>query len=160
MLAGGHRQPGDVIEQRVAGLHGAHIGLHRQQFFAREHLLDRVQRVFRKAIPEQRHLRVVIGVADGQAHHEAIYLRVGEELRARRADVVLRCDDDKGLFQRICPPVHGDLPLLHRLQQRGLRFAGGAVDFVAQKQVGVRRRALVIDELAALRLIHRKADDI
>ena len=34
------------------------------------------------------------------------HLRVGEELRARRADVVLRRDDDKGLFQRICPPVH------------------------------------------------------
>ena len=160
MLAGGHRQSGDVIEQRVAGLHGAHIGLHRQQFFAREHLLDRVQRVFRKAIPKQRHLRVVIGIADGQAHHEAIHLRVGEELRARRADVVLRRDDDKGLFQRMRLPVHGDLPLLHRFQQRGLRFAGGTVDLVAQKQVGARRRALVIDELPALRLIHRKADDI
>ena len=45
---GGHRQPGDVIEQRVAGLHGAHIGLHRQQFLAREHLLDCVQRVFER----------------------------------------------------------------------------------------------------------------
>ena len=56
--------------------------------------------------------------------------------------------------------IDGYRAFFHDLQQRGLRFAGGAVDFVAQKQVGVRRRALVIDELTALRLIHRKADDI
>ena len=93
---------------------------------------------------------------------KAIHLRVGEELRARR-EPTLFCVamTTKGFSSGYVSPVHGDLPLLHRLQQRGLCFAGGAVDFVAQ-QAGWRASPTpsMIDELTALRLIHRKADDI
>ena len=45
-----HYEPFAIYSKKVTNLadlqDGAHIGLHRQQFFAREHLLDRVQRVF------------------------------------------------------------------------------------------------------------------
>lgn len=57
-------------------------------------------------------------------------------------------------------PVHGDLAFFHRFQKGGLRFAGGAVDFVGQKQIGVRRRARTIEKLSAGRVVHGEADDV
>lgn len=65
-----------------------------------------------------------------------------------------------GLGRQVGVPIHGDLSLFHRFQKGGLRFAGCAVDLVAQKQIGVRHGAGAVDEFAALPVIDGEADDI
>jgi hypothetical protein len=41
--------------------------------------------------------------------------------------------------------VDGDLPLLHRLQERGLGLGGGAVDLVADHDVGEHAAGLELE---------------
>ena len=55
--------------------------------------------------------------------------------------------------------VHGDLALLHHLQQRRLGLAGGAVDLVGQQQVG-HDCAGLIDKAAALLMVHGETHDV
>ena len=58
-----------------------------------------------------------------------------------------------GCGQQVGVPVDGDLPLLHRLEQRRLRLGGGAVDLVGDHDVR-EDRALLELELA----VHRVED--
>ena len=50
-------------------------------------------------------------------------------------------------------PIHSDLPFCHGLQQAGLGFWGGSVDFIRQKHL-VHDRACLIGELAAFHIIN------
>src|SRR5205823_7522020 len=45
---------------------------------------------------------------------------------------ILCCDDKKWLRQFVSHAIDRDVPLLHRLEQRALRFGSGAIDFVDQ----------------------------
>ena len=56
-------------------------------------------------------------------------------------DGVLGGDDQKRLGQRMRVAVHRHLALVHRLQQRGLRFGSGAVDFIGQQDIRKHRPA-------------------
>src|SRR5262249_41768829 len=51
-------------------------------------------------------------------------------------DRVLGGDQEERGGQGVGGAVDGDLPLLHRLQERGLRARGGAVDLVHEQEVG------------------------
>ena len=63
-------------------------------------------------------------------------------------------------MQRIGRAVHGDLTLLHGLQQGGLGFAARPVDFIAQQQVGVVQRTGMIGKAAALPVVHGEAHQV
>jgi 16S rRNA (adenine1518-N6/adenine1519-N6)-dimethyltransferase len=74
-------------------------------------------------------------IVDAQLHHEAVDLRLGERVRPLMLDRILRGDDDEGVGERVRRVADGDLPLLHRLEQRALDFGGSAVDLVGQHEV-------------------------
>ncbi len=89
------------------------------------------------------------GIADRDARHEAVPLRLGQRVGALHLHRVLRRDDHEGAGQFMGLPVHRHLALLHRLQQRRLGLGGGAVDFVADHDLGEDRAGLEL-ELPAL----------
>ncbi len=63
-----------------------------------------------------------IGVADAQAHQEAIELRFGQRIGAVVFDRILGGDHHEGTRQRVGAAVDGDLALVHGFEQRGLGF--------------------------------------
>ena len=100
-----------------------------------------VERVDGVALAQHERLGAVVGVAHRDAHHEAVALRLGQGVGALHLERVLRRDDEERLGQRVRVPVDGDLALLHRLEQRGLRLGGGAVDLVGDHDVREDRAA-------------------
>ncbi len=70
------------------------------------------------------------------AGHEAVALRLREGIGPLHLDGVLRGDHHEGARQAVGLSVGRDLPLRHRLQERGLGLRGGAVDLVAHDDVG------------------------
>ena len=56
-------------------------------------------------------------------------------------------------------PVHRDVPLLHHLQQRGLRLRAGAVDLVGEHDVGEHRPAVEVERPGAL-VVDADAGDV
>ena len=97
-------------------------------------------------------------VAGGQRHRqleqEPVELRLGQRVGALVLHRVLGGDHDERVGQHPRGALDGDLPLLHRLQQRRLRLRRRAVDLVGEQQVGEdrplaegeRRRARVVDQ--------------
>ena len=79
---------------------------------------------------------VEAGVAEADAHQEAIQLGFGEGEGAFVFDGVLGGDDEEGRGQGVGDAVDGDLAFFHGFQQGGLGFGGGAVDFVGEYQLG------------------------
>ena len=95
------------------------------------------------AVPQDVDLTGEVGIAHGQADHEAVQLGLGQELRTCRAHGVLGGDNGKGRRQRVRDTVHCDLALLHHLQQGRLGLAGGTVDLVSQEKIGHNRAGLI-----------------
>ena len=75
------------------------------------------------------------GIADLDVEHEAVELGFGQRIGPFLLDRVLRGDDEERIGQVVGLPADGDLALLHRLQQGGLRLGRRAVDFVGQQDV-------------------------
>ena len=111
------------------------------------------------AVAENIDAALVVGVAHADTNQETVKLGIGEHRRAGRTDRVLCGKDDKRLRQIIRFAVHCDLMFFHRFQQRGLRLAGGTVNFICQQQIRHDRAGLV-DELVRFFIIDREADDV
>ena len=111
------------------------------------------------AVAEDVDAALMVGVAHADADEEAVKLGIGEHRRTGRAHRVLCSEDDKRVWQGIRLAVHRDLVLLHGLQQRGLRLAGGTVNFICQQQIR-HDRAGLIDEFVRLFVIDREAYDV
>src|SRR5258708_3855935 len=75
-------------------------------------------------------LGVAFGISHANPHQETIELRLGQRISAVVLAGILCGDDQKRLRERIGMRVDGDLPLIHGLEQGGLRLRSGAVDFV------------------------------
>ena len=100
-----------------------------------------------------------IGIAELDAHQEAIELRLGQRKRADLIRRILRRDDEERFVERIGLAVGRDLVFLHGFEQRALRLGRRAIDFVGQHQLREHRSA-VEAELSGLRLEDRDADDV
>ena len=111
------------------------------------------------AVAENIDAALVVGVTHADTNQKTVKLGIGEHRRTGRAHRVLCSEDDKRVRQSIRLAVHRDLVLLHRLQQRGLRLAGGTVNFIRQQQIRHDRAGLV-DELVRFFIIDREADDV
>ena len=160
MLARGHCQPRDIVDDLIVHRHPANLLLHGNKRRCVRSLLYLLHGIFQLPVADKRHLTLIIRVTDCELHQKSIHLRVWERLCTGRADLVLRSNDAERIGQRIANPVHSDLLFLHGLQKRRLRLAGGAVDLVAQQQVGIRYDARHIAERILLLVVHGKADDI
>ncbi len=74
-------------------------------------------------------------VADLDVQQEPVELRFGQRVRALLFDRVLSRHDHEQIVECVTAVADGDLPLLHRLQQRGLHLGRRAVDLVRENQV-------------------------
>ena len=86
--------------------------------------------------PEHLDLVVAARVADRDPHEEAVELRLRQRIRPLVLDRVLRREDEKRRREQMRRVLDRDLPLLHRLEQRGLRLRRGAVDLVGKEKIG------------------------
>ena len=98
-------------------------------------------------------------VADRDAGHEPVALRLRQRVGALHLDGVLGRHDDERLGERVGRPVDGDLGLLHRLQERALRLGRGPVDLVADDDVGEDRPRAEL-EVAHVLVEDRDAGDV
>ncbi len=113
------------------------------------------QRVLAAVHVEHGQLGTGVRVPHGDAGGEPVALRLGERVGAFHLDRVLGGDHHERGLQQVGHPVDGDLPLLHRLQQRGLGLRRRPVDLVADHDVREHRARL---ELEVARLLVVDAD--
>ena len=159
MRAGLFYERGHIVQNGIAHIDLSHVLHQSQQFFLVDHGIRPVKGIIHMAVAENVDATFVVGVAHADTDEEAVKLRIGEHRRTGRPDRVLRGEDDKRVGQIIRLAVHGDLVLLHRFQQCGLRLAGGTVNFIRQQQIR-HDRAGLIDKLICLFIINREADDV
>ena len=108
---------------------------------------------------EQRTLRGRIGIAQRQAHQEAVELALRQRMGADLLGRILGGDDEEGRGQAQRLAVDADLMLLHRLQQRALGARPGPVDLVGQQHLG-EDRALMEDKALAVSLVDTDPDQV
>jgi hypothetical protein len=99
----------------------------------RLHVLERRRPDPAMPEPEDRPLRLLVGIAELELEQEAVELRLGQRVRPLVLDGVLRREDEERLGQRVRLALDRDLPLLHRLEQRGLRLRRRPVDLVGEE---------------------------
>ncbi len=99
------------------------------------------------------HLVVLREVGDDDVEHEAIELRLGERISALELDRILRREHEERLLERIGPAGGGDVILLHRFEQRGLRLRRRAVDLVGEDDLREDRPLHEPEAAAALALV-------
>src|SRR6202040_3703343 len=84
-----------------------------------------------------------------RTHHdleqEAIHLRFGQRISALEFDRVLRRQHHEWRIERISAAEDRYLPLLHRFEHGGLGLGCGAIDFVAEHDVGENRTGLEME---------------
>ena len=102
-------------------------------------------------------------VIDPDVKHESVELRLGQRIGAFLFDRVLCREHEERLFERVGSVAGGDHFFLHRLEQRGLRFRRGPVDFVGEEQVAKDRAFDEAENLFTCGLIRFEdvgADDV
>ena len=76
------------------------------------------------------------GVAEAEAHHEAVELVFGEGVGAFEFPWILGGDDEEGLRQDVGVAFDGYLAFAHGFEQCALIAGSCAIDFVGQQDVG------------------------
>ena len=77
-----------------------------------------------------------VGIAQAQAHEEAIELRLGQREGAFILDGILRGQHGERTRHSVTDAAHGDLAFFHAFQQRGLRLGRGPVDLIGEHNLG------------------------
>ena len=99
------------------------------------------------------------GIADANAHHEPVELRLGQRKGAGEVLGVLRGDHQERLGQRQRAAVERHLTVVHRLEQRRLGARARAVDFVGEQDVR-EDRTLAQHELATPLIVDRHTEHV
>ena len=124
-----------ITDEMIAHGHLPHALLQRDDVGRREHgpgLLD--DRACRAAGDLEFLLKR--RVVHPHLEHEAILLCFRQRIGALLLDRVLRGEHEEGIDEPVPHAADAHLPLLHRLQERGLRLGGRAVDLVGEHDVG------------------------
>ena len=98
-------------------------------------------------------------VAELEPDHEAVDLRLGQRVGALVLDRVLGGEDEERARELVRVDVDRDHPLLHALEQAGLRLRRGAVDLVDDHDVREDRAGPELEALLAL-VVDVGADDV
>src|SRR6266550_4620812 len=106
---------------------------------------------------EDASLLALLWVADVQLEHETIKLRLRQLVGAFLFDWILSGQNQERIGERISLFADGDLPFLHRFQQRALNFGGRAIDFVGQNQIR-KDWSKLGGEFAGTRIIDERSD--
>ena len=130
----GARERHGVARYGFGDRHAAYELLKRRNVGAGHGVLKAVD-LHRRRRRRDLHLLIFREVIHDDVEHEAVELRFRQRVRALELDRVLRREDVKGLVELVGLSLHRDAVLLHRLEQRGLRFGRRAVDFVSQHDV-------------------------
>ena len=119
-----------------------------------------VQHAVARLVAEQHAgLGVGVRIAEREPDHEAVDLRLGQRVGALVLDGVLRREDQERAREFVRGGVHGDVALLHALEQAGLRLRRGAVDLVHEHDVGEDRARAELEARLAL-VVDLRADDV
>ena len=89
-------------------------------------------------------------VAEREADHEAVDLRLGQRVGALELDRVLRGEHEERPGELVRVHVDRDAALLHALEQARLRLGRGAVDLVDEHDVGEDRARAELEAVLAL----------
>ena len=100
------------------------------------HWTEGVERGLGRLLGQHARLVAERRIADRHPHGEAVELGLRQRIRALVLDRVLGRDDEERPVEDVRRSVDGDLRLLHRLEERGLRLRRGAVDLVDEEDVG------------------------
>ena len=130
------QQRDHVGAQRVGRVHarggvlgGQHVGRARDR-------LEPADAIAVLVLGEHRDLRARSRVAERDADHEAVDLRLGQRVGALELDRVLRGEHEERARELVSVQVDGDRALLHALEQPRLRLGRRAVDLVDEHDVG------------------------
>ena len=107
---------------------------------------QRIDRLAVAVLAQDGLLGVAVGVADAQAHQEAVELAFRQRIGALELVGVLRGQHEERRAQRPRLAVQRHLAVAHRLQQGALGARRGPVDLVGQDDLGEERAGLE-DEL-------------
>lgn len=158
-VAGGVDESEDEALDVGAGVDGIDFGAEGEQFGAGGDGFD--AGLLGEPTPAFHHLEFVgeFGVTDDEFEKEAVGLGFGEGIGAFLFDGVLGGHDEERFGEAIAGAADGDLPFLHGLQEGGLDFGGGTVDFVGENEVG-KDGAVVDAEFRVAGIEDHGADDV
>jgi hypothetical protein len=97
--------------------------------------------------------------AHGNGEEKAIELRLGEGEGSSGGGVVLSGHDEKGIGQVLRFAIDGDLPLIHGLEEGGLRARRGPIDLIGEKEIGKHWAGYEVEAAVAL-MIEIVAEDV
>ena len=158
-IARGGADGGDIGAHLGRGIGALHLLLHGEHVLRGADGGERLHGRGRAAVArEDVHLVLHGRIADGNAHEEAVHLRLRQRIGAYEIDRILRGEHHERAGERIGDAVDGDLPLLHDLKQRALRLGRGAVDLVGEDDLREDRARAVLH--LARDAGHRIAGDV
>jgi hypothetical protein len=97
--------------------------------------------------------------AHGNGEEKAIELGLGEGEGSGGGGVVLGGHDEKGIGQVLRFAIDGDLPLIHGLEEGGLRARRGPIDLIGEKEIGKHWAGYEVEAAVAL-MIEIVAEDV
>ena len=159
MRPGGGDDANDVVTDSVLHVDELDRFLQRAQITLVDDLPYGLDRVLIPLRFQDGYLVLVVRVAELQAYEEAVELRFGQREGALVLDRVLGRHHDERFRHAIGHAVHGDLVLLHALEQCGLSFGGCAVDLIGEHDLGHDWPRAVL-ELLGLLVVDRHAGDV
>ena len=124
-------QPHRVAHHFLGDQHLPHVILDLQDVGAAQHA-RRLRPPGARRIRHHLHFIVFREIGHDDVEQEAIELRFGQRIGAFELDRVLRGQHEERPLELIGPARGGDVILLHRLEQRGLRLRRRAVDLVGE----------------------------
>lgn len=136
VVAGRGDDTGNVVENRRVDVDVFAGVLHAQQVLGVGYLLH-VEVVFAAADAAAGDFGLVFGagVADAEAHEEAVHLGFGQRVGPFLFDGVLGRHDHEGFAEFVGAALDADLALLHGFEHGGLGLGRCAVDLVAEQEV-------------------------
>ena len=121
-LAGGLHQPVNIIGSLLRAFYLGGLCLPLEQDFGVAHGFERGQQLAAVALGVEPAFGFGGGIAQGEAHHEAVELGFGQGEGAELFDGVLGGDHEEGFGQAVGFAVYRNLFFLHGFQKGGLHF--------------------------------------
>ena len=135
-VAGGEDDVDDVVAHFFIHVERVHDGAGGHDLLEFDDTLDVEVRLRESHGVEDAALFFEARIADDDLQHEAINLRFGQRVGAFLIDWIFCREDEEGRWEFVRFATERDLPLLHRFEQCGLHFCGGAIDFIGEHEVG------------------------